>query len=146
MATNAVYAESPGDYVSQFDAEWQRIVDREPISKLSAFGRVAGEATRRGMRAHADLAALVYTGDKNRVIHCVATELSTSGAVLNTRQSVEARSIVDLWIALPNAILKVKARAVRHLDSAQAFEFLQVGDVERLSLAEYLDRAGRTLA
>jgi hypothetical protein len=146
MASNTAFAESPTEYVSSFDAAWQRIVDEAPVSKLSAFGRAAGEATRRGLRASADLAALLHTGDKTRVVHCVATELSTSGAVVNTRHHVDPHAIVDLWIALPTTILKVKARSVRNLDSAQAFEFVEVDDVERLNLAEYLDHTGHVLS
>jgi hypothetical protein len=134
MATNP----TRGEYVSNFDAEWDRI--NQPRSNPAALMLARGAHARRGDRGPAGLAALVVTCDGARAVHCLAVEVSTSGVLLNVRRAFAAGTPVRLWLALGNRVLKLSGRAVRNVEENQAFEFVDINDIERLALAEFLDR------
>jgi hypothetical protein len=90
-------------------------------------------------------------GKKNRAVRAI--ELSGTGIVLDQRRLTrdeEAPLFVHLIISLPERrrAIHAVARPVRSYGCQQALRFVEIADVDRLTLAEHLDvvqRAGTAL-
>jgi hypothetical protein len=76
-------------------------------------------------------------------------ELSTTGIVLDLRHAdgLDVDRLQQLELAVPGSRrpLHVIARPVRKIGRLLAYEFLSIREVDRLTLAEHLDRLERGL-
>jgi hypothetical protein len=97
---------------------------------------------RLGLRARTDFG--VITRDGNLTSHCRGIEVSPSGLVVDRGRTVQSRDhrvLLGLEIRLPERLraLQAVARPVWFQGPHQAFRFVQMSDVDRLTLAEHLD-------
>jgi hypothetical protein len=101
-----------------------------------------GRTRQIGMRGHTEFSVVLYDGVV--AAHCRATDLSTTGIVVNRGHAVEddESGIVRLELYIPHAPAPIKAlaRPVRQLGSEQALRFVAISDADRLTLGEHLDR------
>jgi hypothetical protein len=78
-----------------------------------------------------------------------SAELSTTGVVLDLRhaEGLDVDRLQQLELAVPGAVrpIRVVARPVRRIGKLLAYEFLSIREVDRLTLAEHLDRVNRGL-
>jgi hypothetical protein len=74
-------------------------------------------------------------------------ELSTTGVVLDFRYTerpeIEGLQTLELVVPGLGRPIRTVARPVRQVGKYDAFEFLSIGAIDRLSLAEHLDRERR---
>jgi hypothetical protein len=95
-----------------------------------------------GLRARTDFEVIAQDG--RRSSRCRGVEISPTGIVIDRGRSSripDSFIMVDLEMRLPERIrrLKVKARPIWTMGSCQAFKFVRISDVDRLTLAEHLD-------
>lgn len=95
-----------------------------------------------GLRGRTDFKVTTSNGFFSRDVRAV--ELSGSGIVLDQGPSADDRGIplfMELLISLPERRRPIRAlaRPVRTYGCQQAFRFIKISDVDRLSLAEHLD-------
>jgi hypothetical protein len=95
-----------------------------------------------GLRGRTDFAVTASNGFYDRQVRAV--ELSGSGIVLDQGREENPEKTplyVRLEIRLPERRRPISAlaRPVRSYGQQQAFRFIQISDVDRLSLAEHLD-------
>jgi hypothetical protein len=78
-----------------------------------------------------------------------SAELSTTGVVLDLRhtEGLDVERLQQLELAVPGSVrpIHVVARPVRKIGKLLAYEFLTIREVDRLTLAEHLDRVRRGL-
>jgi hypothetical protein len=78
-----------------------------------------------------------------------SAELSTTGVVLDLRHTdgLDVERLQQLELAVPGARrpIRVVARPVRKIGRLLAYEFVSIKEVDRLTLAEHLDRLERGL-
>jgi hypothetical protein len=78
-----------------------------------------------------------------------SAELSTTGVVLDLRHTdgLDVERIQQLDLAVPGCRrpIHVIARPVRKIGKLLAYEFLSIREVDRLTIAEHLDRLERGL-
>lgn len=106
---------------------------------------------RLGLRGRTDFSVDLDNGFLASTVRGV--ELSGSGIVLDRGRLLDGRSepfVVRLRIHLPERVRPIVtvARPIWSLGCQQAFRFVTISDVDRLSLAEHLDvvaRAGTVL-
>lgn len=102
-------------------------------------------ARRLGARAATKFSAFLVSGD--RKFRARTVELSTTGVVLDFRYSErpEIKGLQTLELVVPGLGQPIRciARPVRQVGKCDAFEFLSIRAVDRLSLAEHLDRERR---
>jgi hypothetical protein len=73
--------------------------------------------------------------------HCRAIELTTNGALVHYPASASPPLVQELELQLGDGCsLRTLARTVWSAGRLQAVRFLGLGDVDRLELAEHLDR------
>jgi hypothetical protein len=104
-----------------------------------------------GLRGRTDFSVTLSNGLFIRPVR--ATELSGTGIVLDQGRvspGWESSLFMRLEIRLPERCrpIRVLVRPVRSYGQQQAFRFIQISDVDRLTLAEHLDvvhRSGATL-
>lgn len=101
---------------------------------------------RAGLRARADFDVLTRQG--GLVSRCRAVDLSASGILINRGRplrSTDEPLLVDLELRLPEppATLHAKGRSVWSRGTQQAFRFVALGAVDRLTLAELVDSLSR---
>jgi PilZ domain len=89
----------------------------------------------------------VFVGQGAERLRGRAAELSTTGVLLDLRHA-ERRLLLgmqQLELAVPGVPrpIRVVARPVREVGRLRAFEFLSIDPVDRLTLAEYIDKLGR---
>lgn len=101
---------------------------------------------RLGQRVRTDVSVLakeaVFTAE------CRAIEVSTTGVILDRGRPMKASELpvfMTLQIDLPGRTETVKAvgRAVWCFDTQQAVHLVDMHDVDRLSLAEHMDKVQR---
>ena len=97
---------------------------------------------RTGMRARTDFHVIAHDG--GLACRCRGIELSASGIVIDRGRRVrwsDDRLLVDLELCLPERIraIRAKARSIWSMGTRQAFRFVTISDVDRLSLAEHVD-------
>ncbi len=137
------------DELSQVDSGWQTIFARlEPsataIAELDgAFGH--SHERRLGLRVPSNCWALL--SGRTTSVYAVAVDLSPTGVVLKfvgQRSRLlfrnSQRFTLDLFIPGASAPVHVLVRPARTIGELQAFEFTKSSAVDRLTLAEYLDR------
>jgi hypothetical protein len=95
-----------------------------------------------GLRARTDFR--VVTRDGCLESHCRGIEVSTSGIVVDRGKPVRGRDeriLLKLELRLPERLraLQAIARPVWSRGQQQAFRFVKMSDVDRLTLAEHLD-------
>jgi hypothetical protein len=105
------------------------------------------EASDRRMGARASTKFSVFLIAGERRFRARTVELSTTGIVIdfsyNERPEIEGVQKLELVVpGLGRPIITV-ARPVRRVGKYDAFEFLSIRPVDRLSLAEHLDRERR---
>ena len=103
------------------------------------------ESRRLGAREHTKFSAFLLA--KGKRVRARTVELSTTGVVLDFRYSSrpELDGLQTLELAVPGCgrPIRTLARPVRRVGSFDAFEFLSIREVDRLTLAEHLDRERR---
>jgi hypothetical protein len=107
----------------------------------------ASGARRLGSRAPTRFSVFVKQGAER--YRARAAELSTTGVVLDLRhtEGLDVERLQQLELAVPGARrpIHVVARPVRKIGRLLAYEFLTIREVDRLTLAEHLDRLERGL-
>ncbi len=78
---------------------------------------------------------------------CRAIDLSASGMVFQRNRSLAVRELpevnrFELYLG-PNRPIRARARSVWDRDGLQAVRFVLIHDVDRLVIAEHLDRLSR---
>lgn len=90
---------------------------------------------------------LVFIKDGRHRLRARATEISTTGVVLDPRflYDVNLDRVMQLDLVVPGFArpIHVVARPVRKVGRLLACEFLSIKQVDQLSLAEHLDRLSR---
>ena len=101
---------------------------------------------RLGARAATSFTAFITID--NEKLRVRAAQLSTTGVVLDVRnvELGETDRNFTIELAVPGLRRPVRsvARFVRRVGKLAAFEFLVIGRDERLTLAEHIDRVGRS--
>jgi hypothetical protein len=98
---------------------------------------------RTGLRVRTDFDVVAWLGGMKS--HCRAIDLSTSGVLVDRGRQVrpaDERLMVDLELLLPESAeaLHAVGRSVWSQGTMQAFCFVGLDDVDRLTLAEHIDR------
>jgi len=95
-----------------------------------------------GLRARTDFRVVA----KNGILaaHCRGIEISPSGIVIDRGHAIVDRDrplVMGLEMNLPERLrpLLALARPIWSFGSQQAFKFVRISDVDRLTLAEHLD-------
>lgn len=100
-----------------------------------------------GARAPTKFSVFVVAGERR--FRARTVELSTTGVVLdfsyNERPDLEGLQTLELVVPGLGRPIRTMARPVRRVGKYDAFEFLSIRPVDRLSLAEHLDRERRLL-
>jgi len=133
--------------LSKLDADWDALPP--PYSYeggLTGLDGAFGHARERrlGLRVPASCWCLVR--GRAHSVYAQTVELSATGVVL---RFAGPGSIVfrpgklfglDLFIPGEDSTVRAAMRSVREIDGLNAFEFVEISSVDRLTLAEYLDR------
>lgn len=93
-----------------------------------------------GLRARTDFRVVAKTG--GFVSHCRGIEISPSGIIVDRgRGPATLPLLMRLEMLLPERIFPLRAlgRPIWARGSEQAFKFVRISDVDRLTLAEHLD-------
>ena len=95
-----------------------------------------------GLRARTDLEVIARHGQFTT--RCRGIEVSPTGILLDrgpAGTSLEDHLLIELELHLPERIraLHALARPVRSVGSQQALRFVEISDVDRLTLAEHMD-------
>jgi hypothetical protein len=103
---------------------------------------------RRGERRLGVRAQTKFTvSTQGRRVRARTVDLSTTGIVLDLRYSelefVAGLCNLDLLVPGIEAPIRAVVRPVRRIGRLQAFEFVSIRQVDRLTLAEHLDRLRR---
>jgi hypothetical protein len=124
--------------VEAVDAGW----DEEPP-------RTAPAQRRLGLRVAVSCWALLQA--RGRSLYAQVLELSATGVVLRlvgvrapVRFRVEQRFGLDLFVPGSASPVHATVRPVRAIGLLEAFELVDIGAVDRLTLAEYLDQLRAT--
>lgn len=90
----------------------------------------------------------VFVSNRGQRVRARATELSTTGLLLDFRhaEACDIDGLLTLELAVPGLIrpIRTAARRVRAVGKLSAFEFLAISRDDRLTLAEHIDRVVRT--
>ena len=97
---------------------------------------------RTGLRARTDLEVIARLGQF--ATHCRGIDLSPTGILLDRGPAgppMEDHLLVELELRLPERLraLHALARPIRSVGSQQALRFVEISDVDRLTLAEHMD-------
>jgi hypothetical protein len=95
-----------------------------------------------GLRGRTDFRVLARDGRLTST--CRGVEVSPTGIILDRGRSIEERHtpmLMTLELRLPerHAPLRALARPIWSFGTQQAFKFVRISDVDRLTLAEHLD-------
>ena len=162
MLRQTVQSPKSIEYLSSFDAEWERISDQSGPFKPHRMIRIGfrpqptipiGELHRkpdrdivaRAKRVPADLPALVVSAEGRRALHGSAVDLSTSGVLIHLPPGppLQGRSNIKISLALPNCILHARARRVRDSGGGHAFAFVKLGRREQNAVQTYVNRLSK---
>jgi hypothetical protein len=118
----------------------------EPRERTLDVSGVFRRGERRlGVRAQTKFT--VFLSTQGRRVRARTVDLSTTGIVLDLRYSelefVAGLCNVDLLVPGIEAPIRAVVRPVRRIGRLQAFEFVSIRQVDRLTLAEHLDRLRR---
>jgi hypothetical protein len=119
------------EYMDPFDAQWIRIGEQASLR----------HRWRRRLGLRTPISVPVAVSVQGRALHCSMTELSPTGFVVETPLALRPDQIVFLCFAIPwtGERLYLRARSVRATESANALEFVDTSDADRLTLAEVID-------
>jgi hypothetical protein len=138
------------DYYSDYsDEDLELVPDSEPTrprARVLEGSGVFGRGERRlGVRAQTKFTAFLTAHGQRARARTV--DLSTTGVVLDLRFSelAEVAELSTLELVVPGLgqPIQTVARPVRLMGKLQAFEFVSIRQVDRLTLAEHLDRLRR---
>jgi hypothetical protein len=119
--------------------------DDTPANGTYRTERGPFESRRLGVRAPASFS--LFVNRRGKRIRARAAEVSTTGVLVDFRYSEPCAfdGLVTLELAVPGLTKPIRcaARFARYVGRLQAFEFMIIGRDDRLSLAEYIDRAAR---
>lgn len=95
-----------------------------------------------GLRARTDFRVVAKSGIL--AAHCRAIEISPNGIVIDRGHEIDDRDrplVLTLTMNLPERLrpLLAIARPIWSFGTQQAFKFVEISDVDRLTLAEHLD-------
>ena len=94
-----------------------------------------------GVRARTDFRVIAHDG--LLAMHCRGIEVSPMGIVVDGGRRVARRDalFVQLEMSLPERYRTIRAiaRPIWQSGSQQAFKFIRIADVDRLTLEEHLD-------
>jgi hypothetical protein len=93
-----------------------------------------------GLRARTDFRVVAIHG--GFVSYCRGIEISPSGIIVDRGRDLEHQPfLMSLEMLLPERVfpLHALARPIWMRGSQQAFKFVRISDVDRLTLAEHLD-------
>jgi hypothetical protein len=95
-----------------------------------------------GVRARTDFRVIARGG--GLTLHCRGIEISPTGILLDRGRCAAAGHsllFVHLELVLPERrrAIRAVARPIWRRGSQQAFKFIRIADVDRLTLAEHLD-------
>jgi len=117
----------------------------EGESEKSSDDLMLSGARRLGRRGSTRFLVFVKNGRER--LRARATEISTTGVVLDVRflEGLDLDRLMQLDLAVPGfaRAVHVVARPVRKVGRMLACEFLSIQEVDRLTLAEHLDRLNR---
>lgn len=118
----------------------------EPRERTLEVSGVFRRGERRlGVRAQTRFTAFLST--RGRRTRTRTVDLSTTGIVLDLRYTdlefVAGLSSLDLLVPGIETPIRAVVRPVRRIGRLQAFEFISIRQVDRLTLAEHLDRLRR---
>ena len=103
------------------------------------------ETRRLGAREPTKFSVFLVSGERR--FRARAVELSTTGIVLdfhyNERPEISGLQTLELVVPGLGRPIRTVARPVRRVGVCDVFEFLSIRPVDRLSLAEHLDRERR---
>jgi hypothetical protein len=95
-----------------------------------------------GLRARTDFRVIAREG--SLASHCRGIEISPTGIIVDRGHPITSRDeriLVRLELMLPERLRAVitVARPIWSFGTQQAFRFVRISDVDRLTLAEHLD-------
>ncbi|HEX6766018.1 MAG TPA: PilZ domain-containing protein [Polyangiaceae bacterium] len=126
----------PDRMPSQPDVEVD--IEFEPDGALTSSRRM-------GARASTKFSVFLVAGERR--FRARTVELSTTGVVLDFRYTerppVDGLQTLELVVPGLGKPIRTLARAVRQVGKYDAFEFMSIRPVDRLSLAEHIDRERR---
>jgi hypothetical protein len=137
------------DELSRVDGGWQSILARlEPsAAEIAELEGAFGHAHERRLGLRVPTTCWALLSGRTTSVYAVAVELSPTGVVLKfvgqrTRLlfRTSQRFTLDLFVPGASVPVHVLVRPARTIGDLQAFEFMQSSAVDRLTLAEYLDR------
>jgi len=138
--------ETQSQDLERLDADWDAVppplsVESGPTGFDGAFGHA--RERRLGLRAPVHCWCLVR--GRSRTLYAQTIELSVTGAVIKFAGpgSITFRpgQLFGLDLFVPGAeSVRATMRSVRETDGLNAFEFVEMSPVDRLTLAEYIDR------
>jgi len=103
------------------------------------------ESRRLGARASTKFSVFLVAGERR--FRARTVELSTTGVVLDFRYTerpeIDGLQTLELVVPGLGRPIRTLARPVRRVGKCDAFEFISIRPVDRLSLAEHLDRERR---
>lgn len=114
-----------------------------PSANDNALNEESGLHRQIGIRIATHLPARIEYEESRRA--CKVIELSTTGCVIKGSGFLPKGSVVRLAMVVPSLRrrLMIPARAVRIWNGMQAFEFLSLRDIHRLTIAETIDALSR---
>jgi hypothetical protein len=106
---------------------------------------VVTDSRRMGQRATTKFSVILVRGEKRYRARSV--DISTTGVLVdwsyNDRPVIEGLQALELVVPGLGKPIRTIARPVRSTGKYDAFEFISIRPVDRLSLAEHLDREKR---
>ncbi|HVR18158.1 MAG TPA: PilZ domain-containing protein [Polyangiaceae bacterium] len=119
--------------------------ERMPSQPDIPMAAGASEERRMGARATTKFSVFLIAGERR--VRGRTVELSTTGIVIDFsyygRPEIDGPQTLELVVPGLGRPIKTRARPVRRVGKFDAFEFVSIRPVDRLSLAEHLDRERR---
>jgi hypothetical protein len=123
----------------------ERRLSEPDIEPMSSDDSGLSESRRMGARASTKFSVFLVAGERR--FRARTVELSTTGVVLDFRYTerpeIDGLQTLELVVPGLGRPIRTLARPVRRVGKCDAFEFISIRPVDRLSLAEHLDRERR---
>lgn len=94
-----------------------------------------------GIRMHTHFQVTAFVD--GRPVACHGVDLSTTGALVRRRSGRRAPLVQHVELDIGDRLIRGAARTVWADGELQALRFVGLTDVDRLEIAEHLDRAAR---
>ncbi len=93
---------------------------------------------RMGIRMHTTFSVTAF--QDGRPVECRGVDLSTTGALVRRRTKRDAPMVQHMELDIGDRLIRGAARTVWTEGDLQALRFIGLTDVDRLEIAEHLDR------